>query len=375
MIFYDFNIPLIIAFKRTSNRIIMEKKFLASISVLSVLIAIVVGILVLSPTAAEYNKKADILFDQMEYSKAFKYYKKAADKNSGYAYYKLGLLYQDGLGITASESKAIENFQKSADLNDANGQHEMAVYYFENHNFQDAFIYAEKSALQGCADAAYLLGYLYANGKGVENNKEKAFEWYKNAAPKNKEAKMNLAIFYFTGEGTKQNYESAFQLFQELASKGETDAYNYLGYMYEQGLGTAKNNQQACIWYRKGAEANDRVAQYNLALSLWDGKGIVQDQEEALKWFHQSASQGCEQAIQFVNEYKDWLHAEEIRKENERKQKERDAPRICPGCQGTGRVLAGTGQWENCGLCGGSGIFQSFTGRWKDVIDAIDNMW
>ena len=145
--------------------------------------------------------------------------------------------------------------------------------------------------------------------------------------------------------------------------------------MYNYGLGTEKDMEKAYFWYQKGAEANDRIAQYNLGTLLWSGQGIGQNQKEALNWFRQSAAQGYNHAVEFVKQYEAWERQEQARQAEERKRKSYEEPRICPGCQGTGRVLAGTGRWENCGLCGGSGIFQSFSGRWKDIIDAMDNMW
>ena len=350
----------------------MKKKIL--IGGLSIL-AIVLGIYFLSPSAADYNEKADVLFDQMAYAEAFDYYRKAAEKEDGHAYYRLGILYKKGWGVTASETKAVEYFQKAADKQNPDGEYELACHYFGQHDYEKTLTYAEKSAAQNYADAACLLGHLYEQGKGVEVDLTKALEWYEKAAPQNNEAKLNVAIFYLHAKGTESNYDKAFQLFEELAQKGMVSSYNNLGYMYDNGLGTEKNEEEAYHWYRKGAEANDRVAQYNLAASLWAGQGVAQDREEALKWFRQSASQGYNHAIDFVKQYEEWERKEQARQAAERKRKSYEQPRICPGCQGRGRVLAGTGKWENCSLCGGTGVFQSFSGRWKDMIDAIDNMW
>lgn len=55
----------------------MKKKiWIGGLSIL----AIVLGVYFLSPSAADYNEKADVLFDQMAYAKAFNYYRKAAEK-------------------------------------------------------------------------------------------------------------------------------------------------------------------------------------------------------------------------------------------------------------------------------------------------------
>jgi TIR domain/Sel1 repeat len=50
---------------------------------------------------------------------------------------------------------------------------------------------------------------------------------------------------YFDAEG----YAKALPLFRKAAKTGDTDAMNYLGYLYQNGLGVVRNHSQACRWF------------------------------------------------------------------------------------------------------------------------------
>ncbi|WP_171251809.1 tetratricopeptide repeat protein, partial [Acinetobacter baumannii] len=62
------------------------------------------------------------------------------------AKYYLGILYEEGYGVTQDYKKAFEWYSKAAN--------------------------------QGNAEAQNNLGAMYALGQGVEQNYKKAFEWY-----------------------------------------------------------------------------------------------------------------------------------------------------------------------------------------------------
>ena len=53
----------------------------------------------------------------------------------------------------------------------------------ENQKLKDMFAKANA----GDADAQYNLGFMYYNGKGVEQDYKKAYEWYSKSAEQDKE--------------------------------------------------------------------------------------------------------------------------------------------------------------------------------------------
>ena len=349
------------------------KKYIIIIA--SIILIGLTAFFILMPTAEDYNKKADLLYNQKKYIEALDLYEKAAEKESSHAYYRIGELYLLGLGIEKSEEKAIKYLTKAAEKDQTEAQNLLGRYYFDRKEFDKSYQQFSKAVIKGNSESEYYLGLQYQFGLGTEQNYEKAFKLYEKASVYNNDAKFRLGYLYINGTGTEQNYEKAFKLFTLTANSGITESYNVLGYLYDHGYGVEENVEEACIWFRKGANSNDSEAQYNLANKLWKGDGIVKNREEALYWFQKAAEQGHERAIKFINDFNRWKESVERKEEEERRRKEKGKPRICPGCNGTGRVLAGTGKWENCGLCRGSGIYRSFENQWSDMIDAIDGLF
>ena len=58
------------------------------------------------------------------------------------------------------------------------------------------------TAVQGDADAAYQLGYLYETGDGVPQDEKEALRWYLMGAQKgHSKAQFNLAVMLEEGRG------------------------------------------------------------------------------------------------------------------------------------------------------------------------------
>lgn len=85
----------------------------------------------------------------------------------------IGLLYQNGLGVSQDHSKAMEYFRKIAD--------------------------------KDCEEAFNSLGGVYYYGyDNQDQNYEEAFKWYtKSAECQNDKGQFNLGLMYMKGESTK----------------------------------------------------------------------------------------------------------------------------------------------------------------------------
>jgi uncharacterized protein len=102
----------------------------------------------------------------------------------------------------------------------------------------------------GDPNAQYLLGNLYADGKGVARDDAAAFKWFRLAADQgNAAAQYNVAVSYAAG------------------------------------VGVPKSDVEAARWFRRAAEQGMPVAQLNLGLMHAAGNGVAKDNVEALKWF------------------------------------------------------------------------------------------
>jgi TPR repeat protein len=69
-------------------------------------------------------------------------------------------------------------------------------------------------AERGDASSQYMMGYLYAQGEGVESNAGKAAKWYRRAADQgDPDAQLNLGLMYVNGVGVTKSYVSAYKWF------------------------------------------------------------------------------------------------------------------------------------------------------------------
>ena len=82
-----------------------------------------------------------------------------------------------------------------------------------------------QKAENGDAASQFLLGKAYDQGEGIEQNFEKATEWYLKATKQgNVDAQFNLAVSYENGQGVKRNLDTAVSWYLKAAEQGDTEA-------------------------------------------------------------------------------------------------------------------------------------------------------
>ena len=151
----------------------------------------------------------------------------------------------------------------------------------------------EKLSLDGKAGAQLQLGECYAEGKGVEQNYTKAFEYFIKAADQgNIFAQFNLGIMYDNGLGVTQNYSKAFEYYQKAADQGYDYGQFNLGIMYDNGEGVEQNYAKAVEYYQKAFDQGNTSAAFNLGLMHYNGTGIEQNHSKAAEYFQKAADQG-----------------------------------------------------------------------------------
>ena len=104
----------------------------------------------------------------------------------------------------------------------------------------------------GSPEAQTALGLVYASDKEVNpmrNSSDKwkyAFKWFSRAAQQNNTAAQpQLGICYLEGRGTEQDLEKAVALLRGSAAEGDALAQHHLGQCYARGTGVAQNTQEA----------------------------------------------------------------------------------------------------------------------------------
>src|SRR6516225_1417378 len=159
--------------------------------------------------------------------------KRATNEGNAEAMFNLGLLYDNGQGVTQDYVRAREWYEKAAD--------------------------------EGNAEAMFNLGLLYANGQGVTQDYVRAREWYEKAAEKGFPRAMgNLGVLYHNGQGIAQDYVRAREWYEKAAEKGFPRAMFNLGLLYANGQGVTQDYVRAREWYEKAADKGEPRAKAQL---------------------------------------------------------------------------------------------------------------
>lgn len=189
----------------------------------------------------------------------------------------------------------------------------------------------ERLAIDGNAEAQFMLGRIYEKGVRAPINHEKSILFYSQAV-KNQHlgAMYNLSIKYSRGEGIKedigkalslmesaanlgsveaqyalavnifkkkQSYQVTDKAFKQLvksAMSGNSQAQLYLGKYYEFGrvrVGS-KDYSKAIIWYQKSAKYQNLDAQFRLCRMYKKGFGVKKNIAVARGWCKKSAEKG-----------------------------------------------------------------------------------
>jgi TPR repeat protein len=151
----------------------------------------------------------------------------------------------------------------------------------------------KKAAAQGFALAQYNLGRLYAEGNGVDQDWNTAIKWFKKAAEQEfAGAQYKLGLLYAEGNGVDQDWAIAIKWFKKAAEQEFAAAQYKLGLLYAEGNGVDQDWAIAIKWFKKAAEQEFAAAQYKLGLLYAEGKCVDQDWNTAFQWFKKAAEQG-----------------------------------------------------------------------------------
>ena len=74
------------------------------------------------------------------------------------------------------------------------------------------------------------------------------------------EAQLDLGFMYANGRGVPQDYEKAERWYRLAAEQGHTTAQNGLGFMYENGAGVPQDYVEAHKWYNLAAARGNDLA-------------------------------------------------------------------------------------------------------------------
>ena len=159
-------------------------------------------------------------------------------------------------------------------------------------DYAEAFRIWDKQARAGNAAAAYNMGILYANGKGVRLSQETAFAWFKYAADLGDvDGQMRTGRMYMTGQGVERSEEKAKPYLEKAAAEGRADAHNYLG-----SIALSTSTGKAAAHWEKAAEKDHQEALTNLTLLYGRESFGAFDAQKAIYWGKRAEAAGSARA-------------------------------------------------------------------------------
>ncbi len=203
----------------------------------------------------------------------------------------LGRMYALGKGVPRDYAQAIFWFRKAAEQGDAHAQYDLGVSYNNGQgvlqDYAQAALWYRKAAEQGDTDAQYNLGVWYEEGEnqGVPQDDTQVAFWRRKIRAWR--AYINSVDFH---NSEHWRYTQAAFWFRRAAEKGDAEAQDALGNLYDSDQVGLQDYEQAAFWYRKAADQGDADAQWSLGGLYLDGQGVPQDYAESYFWYDLAAA-------------------------------------------------------------------------------------
>lgn len=231
------------------------------------------------------------------YEKAVEFWTMSENKGMSKARLNLAICYLKGIGCEKNCEKAIDLLTKAAEKHSV-AMFTLGMYYYDGKevqkDLQKAFEWFAKGAKDCNSKAYYWKGLMLFKGEAPYQDDKEAFNCYHAAACKGIiEAMYDVAICYLQGKGVEKDCENAFLWFEDAANKGEhAYATYYQGLSYYQGEVVKQNYTKAFNCYIKAGSHGVPEAMRNAAICYLQGKGVEKDYENAIVWFKLAAKKG-----------------------------------------------------------------------------------
>ena len=214
--------------------------------------------------------------------------------------YEAGKNLLHGRGVEKNPEKALEYFQKAAELGHIEAPGAIGYFYSAGlvveKDDSKAAEWFQNGSEKGSALSKFNLGRLYLDGKGGLSDAGKAMDLMEAAAALGlPEAHTALAEIFFRGLFNDQHlpdYVKAVPHVKAAAASGEPAAINMLGVMKQSGLGLEKDEKGAEDCFRRAAMKGDFKAPSNLGHLLNPESKNRSRRVEAAAWLLIAASHG-----------------------------------------------------------------------------------
>ncbi len=196
---------------------------------IQILLSFMYLFLLSSHVKADWLEEAKQLNFIGDHVKVEKLIRPLAEQENAEAQWMLGLMYENGQGVTRDYHQAVQWYQSAA--------------------------------VQGHAEAQLALGLMYAKAYGVALDYLETVKWLRLAAEQgNQEALFRLGDMHLRGKGVTQDYQEAMKWLHVLATKGIPVGQFKLGLVYEGGPGVTQDKVRAHLWFYLAEREGIRAA-------------------------------------------------------------------------------------------------------------------
>jgi TPR repeat protein len=251
-------------------------------------------------------------------AQAAHWYQPAADAGYLWAQIALANLYDQGRGVPEDFGAALDLFLKASEFEQSHAYRlkpprppAVATYRAGEMiergrgvqaNPAAAAGYYKIAAEAGNPDAQFALAELYRKGEGLAADPTEAERWYAAAAKgyasaTGGRAQERLGQMYIDGRGVPKDVRRGVLLLEGVAQGGRVWTQVKLAQLYERGAdGLPADQGRAVAYYRMAAEAGNRAGLYELARLHATGKGVLLDGRRAVELYQQAAAAGEDRA-------------------------------------------------------------------------------
>ena len=221
---------------------------------------------------------------KQDFNKAVYWLKKLAQLNNSNGQYNLALCYAKGCGVERDFQKALEWIKKAAD----NGDEDALPFC----NMLENMIKFEKQAKKGDAKAQAKLAKMYAGFAGFltqfgpEQDYKEALYWAKESFKQGEpEGAWILARAYHNGLGVDVDIDKAISYCESGASYGSPECMYLLGIEYLNGDNVSCDEEKGFEFIERAAYEGYGPAMRDLGKCYQFGNGCDEDMQQALYWY------------------------------------------------------------------------------------------
>lgn len=228
------------------------------------------------------------------------------------AYWLMGILHRDGIGMKQDSEEAMKYFFKAIHRNEFRAYYDLAQLFSkgsdaikpdQNEAIRFARLGAEKDDPRAKDWLASLdISMIQDRTHPIQSHLDSLKKRIQN---NDTEAMRLLAAYHLSAQSVSYDDIKAEELLLQAAKLGNVEAMVDIARLYFTGSKNILPQTQASnYWILKAAMTGHKKAQYLYGNAIYYGLGMPSNQQEGLRWLQKSADQGYPQALMSLQEIK-----------------------------------------------------------------------